>query len=452
MSNHEHLIVDQCKKMYRYDHDDDDFSDDYVNSVFDDDDGHFDDGHFDDDEFSYDDDVYSVFDDTDYRPEAMLQEHLTALGDSWSNRLDLDDYSIRHIVGMCEDGNGSASAKQEVILQLYSDVLRGIQNSNIGTIKGVVLGTRVLQLWTLAQRTAIYQALTVLHSASISHWQLGTKDVDDIVGMPAEQLLSTLISTAWPCLTAFEMRGVQLPNTESIQHLVQFAQSVSPTIENFNIHGIVVPPKVVTSGGHDGALLDPLLTALGSSLQLNDLQLGRMALEGNEMDDSHMSPLVSSQALLKLLQDKPALRRLTLDGMGLKDAHLQVLGSQLVASKDCRVHVLLSLRNNASVSSEALAQIYHICINKHHMGLVKSDDNNLMALVELVQPLNKLHRRLEYKDDQGNWTNADQWLAWLQVLSTLSIEDEARKLNYIWFTLLEDPVMIATAVQSCSAE
>ena len=113
---------------------------------------------------------------------------------------------------------------------------------------------------------------------------------------------------------------------------------------------------------------------------------------------------------------------------------------------------LLSIRNNPNVSSRALSQLYHICINKQRMGLVLSDDANLIALVDLVRPLNNLHRRLEYKDDQGAFSNVDQWLAWFQVLSNLPWLDETRKLNYIWFTLLEQPSMIATAIQTCSIQ
>jgi hypothetical protein len=411
-------------------------------------------------------------------PEQVIQGHLTALSNGSSTVLKLDDAMVQHIVQIPYQGTSeltAAAAKQGAVDHLYSNTLHAIQNSNnnnnnnnnnvSGTIKHVILGTSVLQLWTPQQQVAIYHALAAEHSSSITYWKLGTNDVDELCGIPADQLLSILISTTWPCLTEFQIRGLEFYTIETIHHLVQLLRSVSSTIKLFNILGMVLSTNVImTSCGVGGALLDPLLQAVETIPQLDDVQLHRMALETNNDNirnlphyDStktenmlDMTPLVSSQALLHMLQVKPKWWRLTLDGMGLQDSHLQVLGSQLVSCKDCKMNDLLSLRNNPSLSSRALSQLYHVCINKQRMGLVLSDDGTLNALVDLVRPLNNLHRRLEYKDDQGNYSNVDQWLAWFQVLSNLPWLDETRKLNYIWFTLLEQPSMIATAIHTCS--
>ena len=80
------------------------------------------------------------------------------------------------------------------------------------------------------------------------------------------------------------------------------------------------------------------------------------------------------------------------------------------------------------------------------MGLVHSDDPSWVATFDLVRPLNNLHRRLEYKDENGRFTDTDRWMEWFQVLSNLPWIDEKRKLNYIWFTLLEQPEMIQSAL------
>ena len=404
-------------------------------------------------------------------PEQILQDHLTAIVDGSSNVLKLDDSIVQHIVDIGDLESiaaveiAAATAKQEAILQLYSNVLHAIQNSviisnespasNCGTIKHVILGTRVLQLWTPSQQTAIYEALAIRHSATMTYCKLGTNDMDELCGISADQLFSILLSTAWPCLTEFQIRGFPFSLPESIEYAVQFLRSVASTIKLFNIVGMSLSPNLITSscnGGGGGALWDPLLQALEPIIQLDEVQLHRMVLNGDRKEGMQIPPLVSSQALLHLLQVKPKWWRLTLDGMGLQDAHLEVLGNQLVSSKDCKMNDLLSIRNNPNVSSRALSQLYHICINKQRMGLVLSDDANLIALVDLVRPLNNLHRRLEYKDDQGAFSNVDQWLAWFQVLSNLPWLDETRKLNYIWFTLLEQPSMIATAIHAFSAK
>lgn len=406
-------------------------------------------------------------------PDQILQEHLTAVHDGGSNVLKLDDVMVKHIVDISESG----TTGEEAIHRLYSNVLLAIQNSNgnatasaiasKSTIKQVILGTFVLQLWAPQQQTAIYQALAAHHSLTLTYCKLGTNDVDQLCGIPAESLLTILTSTSWPCLTEFQIRGIEFTSSATIDTLVQLLQSVAPTIKLFNIMGMVWKPQVLSSSPIGGAgLFDPVLQAVEHIPQLDEVQLHRIALlpdakrqevknqNSYAMDDlkdemSSPPPLVSSAALLHLLQVKPKWWRLALDGMGLQDSHLEVMAGQLVASKDCKMNDLLSIRNNPDLSSRALSQLYHVCINKQRMGLVLSDDYNLNALVDLVRPLNNLHRRLEYKDDQGNYSNAEQWLAWFQVISNLPWIDETRKLNYIWFTLLEQPSMIATAIHSC---
>jgi len=94
--------------------------------------------------------------------------------------------------------------------------------------------------------------------------------------------------------------------------------------------------------------------------------------------------------------------------------------------------------------------LYNICLNKQRMGLVLSDDPSWAATFDLVRPLNNLHRRLEYKDERGRFVNPQLWMDWFQVLSNLPWIDETRKLNYIWFTLLEQPEMIPSAVSYVS--
>jgi hypothetical protein len=83
-----------------------------------------------------------------------------------------------------------------------------------------------------------------------------------------------------------------------------------------------------------------------------------MVLEGSQTEEQRMPPLISTQGILHLLQFKLTWLNLTLDGMGLQDAHVQVLGSQLVTSKVCPVQKELILRNNPNLSKSALSSIY----------------------------------------------------------------------------------------------
>jgi hypothetical protein len=66
---------------------------------------------------------------------------------------------------------------------------------------------------------------------------------------------------------------------------------------------------------------------------------------------------------------------MALDGTGLDDTHLQILGQPpLQSSKDCKMNDLLSLRHNPKVTPKGLEQLYHVCLNNARMGLVHSDD------------------------------------------------------------------------------
>ena len=402
-------------------------------------------------------------------PQEFLRQHFASLCNGSATCLELRDRDVQHIIDMRHDATTGAehaavSAQREAVTHLHSAVLRTLQNTTSANIQGVSLEGKVLQLWTPAQQIAIYQALAARYSSTMTDLHLGieldgaygTYRANGLYGIPTEPFLSTLVSTTWPRLTSFEVGGIEISCTESLEHMVQFVQSISPALKTFYLLGIVVSPNMVTAYGYDNgtpgeALLDPLLKAFGSCRQLSDLQLHRMVLD-NETEKMTRTPLFSSQALLHLIQAKQAWWRLTLDGMGLQDSHLEVLGSQLLSSKDYRVNIafFVSVRNNPRLSSTALASLYHICMNKREMCMVLSDDDNLNALMILVDPLNNFHKRLDYKDEDGNFPSVDQWFAWLQVLSNLRREDDAFKLNSIWVTLLEEPTMIALAIDACS--
>ena len=409
-----------------------------------------DNGSSDEDE---DDSDSSFYSDADQREVGNVQTHLEDLCSGASTVLKIEDERIDHIVDMLET---SPTEAEDDILKLCCEVMIAIEDFDRPTISEVLLETWVLHLWYDVLQKMVYQCLADGHSDSICSYQLGTSSWEDCCKISANVLLPSLIATSWPCMTNFQLHGCQFASTESIQQLAQFFQSVSPTLQTFNILGIVISPHLVSTSGNDlgqgSALLDSLLNALGSCPQLNDLQLHRMVLEGSQTEKKRMPPLVSTQGILHLLQFKLTWLNLTLDGMGLQDAHVQVLGSQLVTSKVCPVQKELSLRNNPNLSKSALSSIYFsLFINKPGMGRAKSDDANLNALIDLVYPLNECLRRLENKDDKGNFASVDKWLAWFDLLASTRLKDEARELNYIWFSVMEEPTMIATAINDCSS-
>ena len=270
-------------------------------------------------------------------PQEVLRQHFASLCNGSATVLELRDVNVQHIIDMRHEAttgaeHATASAQQEAIVHLHSAVMRTLQNTTGAKIEGICLGGKVLQLWTPAQQTAIYQALAGRHSGTMTHLHLGshyanelgglprTYNTNDVCGVPTKQLLSTLASTDWPNLTNFQIRQVEIASAESIQYMVQFVHSISPVIKTFSLLGIVLSPSVTSYGNNNGAgaaLLDPLLKALASCSKLSDLQLHRMVLD-DETEEIGPTPLFSSQALMRcLVHAKTDWWSLTLDGMGL---------------------------------------------------------------------------------------------------------------------------------------
>jgi hypothetical protein len=183
--------------------------------------------------------------------------------------------------------------------------------------------------------------------------------------------------------------------------------------------------------------LDPLVALVQTLPGFDELQV-----QVNRFNESSVSPpppaLLRPAVLKQMLSTKPKWWRLRLDGLALDDRHVQVLAAALQASPDCKMNDLLSIQDNPSITHSGLQHLYTVCINKQRMGLVLSDDEAWVATFDLVRPLNNLHRRLEYRNGTQYKSRAS-WVDWLAVLGGLPWIGDARKVNYLWFTLLEQP-------------
>jgi hypothetical protein len=191
-----------------------------------------------------------------------------------------------------------------------------------------------------------------------------------------------------------------------MEQMVTFLQSVAPTIKLFNLLGLVLPSSLLQSAP---GLLDPFYRAVEPISQLDEVQIHRLVdtstttattIDHNTTTQRIIPPMISVATLDHLLQVKPKWWRMTLEGLGLTNAHIEVIGRHLQASNNCKMNDLLSVQHNPSITPPCLTRFYfQVCINKHRMGLVLCDDASLNALVDLVRPLNNVHRRLEYKNE-----------------------------------------------------
>jgi hypothetical protein len=385
-------------------------------------------------------------------PREFLDEHLAGLETGKLTAIKVPDYLVSWIADMPND-DGTAG-RREIVSNLCTRLMGAIRKCQ--EIKHVVLGKVILQLLSPAEHESLYRALLEENdsrfASTITYWKLGSDDsTEPIKALPTSVLLRLLStsSSALTALTEVEIRGLILDEPEHVDQCVQVIQGTASSLKLFNLLGMVMSPQLVNTAG----LLDPILNAVGPVENLDVVQLTRNV----NVDDDDALPLTSSATanppslpslvsptvLQHLLQVKPKWWRLALDGMGLHDEHTSIIASALQATAACKMNDVLSIQDNPKITPNGLRHLYKVCVNKQRMGLVLSDDPSWVATFDLVRPLNNLHRRLEYKDPvTGGYLSKEGWIDWLVLLNNLPWLDDNRKLNYVWFTLLDQPDMV----------
>lgn len=311
-----------------------------------------------------------------------------------------------------------------------TELLEAIQTAP--TLQHVILGRVFLSLLAGAQQTRLYQALTDRHASTLSFWKLGSDDSTAASGIATDALLQTMTIASWDALTEVEMRGVHLSTSSQINQIIQFIQRC-PQIRQCNLLGLTLNDHILTT---QVGLFDSLVKTVQVLPGFDELQLTVSNKRNNTI------PLLTPTALRNMLTTKPKWWRLALDGVGLEDRHVEILSTALRGSGACKMNDLLSLQNNPGISDEGVQSLYTVCINKQRMGLVLSDYPAWVAKMDLVRPLNNLHRRLEYRTVDGYYTSRERWIEWLAVQANLPWIEDARKVNYLWFTLLEQPGLV----------
>jgi len=338
----------------------------------------------------------------------------------------------------------------------------------------VILGRVFLQLvarhLSPSMQAQLFWTIVTCHSATCSFWKLGSDDsVQACEGLDATLLFQTMLQpdVAWNVLTEVEIRGLQLSQTTQLNLIQQFLQhKCHATIRQWNMLGLTLSATLLSMPGVLDALVGTVQTLPAA---FDELQLSvSRSNQDSQPPSTPPPPLLSTTALQNLLMTKPKWWRLALDGLALQDAHVQILARALQASDVCKMNDVLSVRANPAITVQGLETLYRVCLNKQRMGLVLSDDAHWVATMDLVRPLNNLHSRLEYRvkiqmenkngsasgSDNNNHTNnhhacsyyayksRNDWIAWLAVLANLPWIEDARKVNYLWFTLLEQPGLV----------
>ena len=220
---------------------------------------------------------------------------------------------------------------------------------------------------------------------------------------------------------------------ETPQHLEWFSTFLrqTPTLKQVNLLDFYLDPRLCVASA-----LDPLLASAADMPTLDELRLCR-AVDGTTVAAS-IPPLISPEAWQLLLTQKPKWWRLAMDGLGLDDRHAHVLADALRGSPQCKMGDLLSLQRNPRMTD--LDTLMRVCFCKQRMGEVSVDDHRWVETFHLVRSMNNLHNRLAYvMPESGGYLSRNRWIEWLAVLGNIGWQDEAHRVNYLWFTLLEQP-------------
>lgn len=319
-----------------------------------------------------------------------------------------------------------------LIEKLCNDTIRASQSGFV--LIHVILGRIFLSMLSSQQQEQLYRAIISKHAKTVTYWKLGSDDSTEACGIPTTALLECMSTADWPNLTELEIRGLELQTSAQVQLSLSFLKR-APQIKQFNLLGMVMSDALVGNKG----LFDPVVAHVATITSFDELQLCRSGVENDNR--ATLPPLVSPAALDHLLSVKVKWWRMAFDGMAFHDQHVKIIGAALKASDACKMNDLLSLQNNPQVSSKGWDSLYSICVNKQRMGLVLSDDPSWVATFDLVRPLNNLHRRLEYMED-GTYRSREAWIEWLTVIGSLPWIGEARKLNYLWFSILQAPKLV----------
>jgi hypothetical protein len=186
--------------------------------------------------------------------------------------------------------------------------------------------------------------------------------------------------------------------------------------------------------------LDPILHAMRGRLQPAIFSLG-----GNGPN------LVTVEALrLYLLSavefNSENQRRLGLHNVGLGDDHCKVVADLLVQNDRAPDGEFgtLELDRNPGIGQQGYEAILGLLNRSHWIEKVCVDDKSWEAKFDLVAEMSK-HGRFEFLRG-GAFDSQVDWVNWLDRITGLGEDDgvdDARRLSFLWYTLIEKPEFVS---------
>jgi hypothetical protein len=252
------------------------------------------------------------------------------------------------------------------------------------------------------------------------------------------------------CVESLVVSNFALTRQSDVQALSNTFLARSETLDFLSLNSIECPVEDCNKEDSDESdrFLDPLFYA---AYVLHAFRVSTKAR-------SVHSTLVSPRALRALFIEGKELS-LRLNGLGLTDSHVLSIVDGL-STPGTRLHCL-NLESNPGISCQGYGALANLVNRANVVGSFDSfpskwigfclDDKSWEGKLNLLSEMNSDYRRLEYLTN-GTFTSEEYKWQWLEKVVNLPIPDrdfrgtneewDAKHLNFIWFTLCQNPEMM----------
>jgi hypothetical protein len=286
-------------------------------------------------------------------------------------------------------------------------------------------------------------------------WSIMVREAaDNITENPAITISTSALLENLPQLHMFvgslTVTNFALTCQSDVQALSNIVGSKCETLQHLSHMSIKCPVDDCNKEASDESdgFLDPLFYAASGLDAFWVLTKGTHSV--------HLT-LVSPTALRALFVEGKRFRELYLNDLGLTDSHVLAIVDGLSTPG---IHLnYLNLTHNQGITAQAYGALLNLSDRASGIGRVSlcnryepcADEKAWEGKLNLVSEMNSEYRRLEYMTN-GTFTSEEcrwQWLERVASLASSDEEDEDRKkerdakhLNFIWYTLCENPEMM----------
>jgi hypothetical protein len=260
------------------------------------------------------------------------------------------------------------------------------------------------------------------------------------------RVLTEALSQTSNGIKLLQISGFELSSHSEVEQLAAGLKNRAASLEMLLLEDIVLVGEDKTG------FLDPILLALAPAPGEPHSQLINLHLSCRQAASNGLS-IVSPEALGSFFACRGRIGQrpcgANLRNLGLNDNHCKVMAEQLTMAEQPAVDFALgrpsfalNLCGNPSIGQEGYRTLLGILNRKFNIAHVDVDDQNWTAKFNLVIYMNNVFNRGDFLKD-GALPSKAMLVNFLAKLTTNSSRIEPDQLlNFIWYTLREDPSLI----------